>query len=127
MADELSFDILSASLRQDTRDLAVYTDVLSKKLEQAIPSFVEVERQGGLFKKSTAIKRITITLDPWQYRLEVDRGRLSTLRIKMVRGVAIKSEPLTLDAWVDALSQDLLVIAASRQDARQSLERFLLD
>lgn len=125
--DALSFDVLASSLRQDTRDLAVFSEVLAKKLEQAFPGFVRVERQGGLFQKNPAVRRIVVTFDPWQYVLEHQRGRVSTSRAKTVRGVAIKTEPLDLNPWIDALSQELVRIANQESQARESLERFLLE
>lgn len=127
MSDALSFDVLAASLRQDSRDLAMFAEVLAKKLEQAIPNWVRVERQGGLFQKNPAVRRILVTLDPWQYVLENQKGRVSTARVKMVRGVAIKTDPMDLHPWIDAVSEELVRMAAQESSARESLERFLLE
>lgn len=127
MDESLSFDVLAASLRQDTRDLAVFCEVLAKKLEEAVPAFVRIERQGGLFQKNPPVRRLIVTLEPWQYILENQRGRVSTTRVKMVRGVAIKSDPMELNPWIDALSQELVEVASHESQARESLEKFLLD
>lgn len=127
MDDALSFDVLAASLRQDTRDLAMFSEVLAKKLEGAVPSYVRVERQGGLFQKNPQVRRIVVTLDAWQYVLENHRGRVFTSRAKTVRGVAIKTEPMDLNPWIDALSHELVAMASQESSARQSLERFLLE
>lgn len=127
MGDALSFDVLAASLRQDTRDLTVFSEVFAKKLEQAVPSWVHVERQGGLFQKNPQVRRVTVQFDPWHYILEHQKGRVSTSRVKMVRGVAIKTEPLDLHPWIDALSEEMMRMAEQESQARESLERFLLD
>lgn len=127
MDDSLSFDILAASLRQDSRDLSVFSEVLAKKLEGAVPGYCQVERQGGLFQKNPPVRRIIVTLDPWQYILENQRGRVSTVRVKLVRGVAIKTDPMELNPWIDALSQELVQVASHEAQARESLERFLLE
>ncbi|MCL5116315.1 MAG: hypothetical protein M1272_04100 [Firmicutes bacterium] len=127
MGDALSFDVLAASLRQDTRDLAVFSEVLAKKLEQAVPNWVRVERQGGLFQKNPVVRRVVITFEPWQYVLESQRGRVNVTRVKMVRGVAIKTEPMDLHPWINAVSEELMRIASQESAARESLERFLLD
>lgn len=123
----LSFDVLAASLRQDTRDLAVFSEVLAKKLEQAVPAYVRVERQGGLFQKNPPVRRITVNFDPWAYVLENHRGRVAASRVKMVRGVAIKTDPMDLNPWIDAVSEELVQVANQESQARESLERFLLD
>ncbi|MCY0899221.1 MAG: hypothetical protein OWU33_09885 [Firmicutes bacterium] len=126
MDDALSFDVLASSLRQDTRDLAVFSEVLAKKLEQAVPQYVRVERQGGLFQKNPPVRRLIISFDPWQYLLENQKGRVTTARVKTVRGVAIKTEPMALDPWIDALSEELVRVAQQEASSRASLERFLL-
>lgn len=127
MSEELSFDVLAASLRHDTRDAAIFAEVLAKKLEQAVPNYIKVERQGGLFQKNPTVRRILVNFDPWQYLLENQKGRVSTQRVKLVRGVAIKSEPMDVNPWIDALSQELVRMASQESQARESLERFLLD
>ncbi len=127
MDNSLSFDVLAASLRHDTRDLAVFSEVLAKKLEEAVPGFVRVERQGGLFQKNPPVRRLMVTFDAWQYVLENQRGRVNTARVKMVRGVAIKTDPMELNPWIDALSQELVQVASREASARESLERFLLE
>jgi hypothetical protein len=99
---------------------------LAKKLEQAIPQWVQIERQGGLFQRSRAIKRITVTLDPWHYICEWVHGQPRTQRIKVVRGIAIKTESLDLQQWIEGLAQDLISATASQQAAREALERFLI-
>ncbi|NMP24076.1 hypothetical protein HIJ39_17220 [Sulfobacillus sp. DSM 109850] len=127
VAGPLSFDVLAASLRQDSRDLAVFAEVLAKKLEQAVPNFVRIERQGGLFQKNPTVRRIVVTFDPWQYVLEHQKGRVNAMRVKMVRGVAIKTDPMDLNPWIDAVSEELVRVASQESEARESLERFLLD
>ena len=127
MDDGLSFDVLAASLRQDTRDLAVFSEVLAKKLEQAVPSYVQVDRQGGLFQKNPPVRRLTVTFEPWQYILENHRGRVSTARVKLVRGVAIKTDPMDLNPWIDALSEELVKAAGEGAAARPDPQRFPVD
>jgi hypothetical protein len=42
-----------------------------------------------------------------------------------VRGIAIKSEPLDLDAWIAALSRELEAAARESAEGRRALERLL--
>lgn len=107
--------------------MAAFSEILAKKLEEAVPGFVRVERQGGLFQKNPPVRRLMVTFEPWQYVLENQRGRVSTSRVKMVRGVSIKTEPMDLNPWIDAISQELVQVASHEAAARETLERFLLD
>ena len=42
-----------------------------------------------------------------------------------MRGIALKSEELSVEAWIDALSADLLTLAQSSERGRLALERLL--
>ncbi|MCY0865452.1 MAG: hypothetical protein OWQ57_10910 [Sulfobacillus sp.] len=124
--DELSFELLAAGLRQDSHDLGRFSEVLATKLEAALPGQVTVTRQGGLFQKVKPVKTVTVQLEPWQYELSVDQGRPTTRRVKRVRGVAIKTEPLSLAAWIEELAKSLYEVAQKEEAARLALERFLI-
>lgn len=126
MAEDLSFDLLAASLRQDTGDIMTFLEVLAKKLEAAIPMQTTVDRRGGLFSKTKAVHAITVHASDWQYTLTQDHGRIEALRIKMVRGIALKTENGSLAEWIQWVSQELMRLAAESADVRTGLERFLL-
>ncbi|MCL5972741.1 MAG: hypothetical protein M1499_09305 [Firmicutes bacterium] len=126
MADDLSFDILAASLRQDTSDILTFLEVLAKKLEAAIPLQTTVDRRGGLFSKTKSVHAIRIQAGEWLYILTQDHGRIDAQRVKMVRGIALKTESGSLSQWIEWVSQELLKLASESSDVRTGLERFLL-
>ncbi len=126
MADDLSFDILAASLRQDGGDILAFLEILAKKLEGAIPNQTVVERRGSLFSKSKPVSAIHVMLGDMKYSLLQNRGRLEAQRIKVVRDIALKTETIPVDQWVEKLSQELLVLASESTAIREGLERFLL-
>lgn len=126
MADDLSFDILAASLRQDGGDILAFLEILAKKLEGAIPSQTIVERRGGLFAKTKPVSAIHVVLGDVKYSLLQNRGRLEAQKIKVVRDIALKTEIIPLDQWIERLSQELLVLASESTAIREGLERFLL-
>lgn len=126
MAEELTFDLLAASLRKDSHDLLMFAEVLAKKLEAALPQNVTVKRQGTLFSKQKSVRELTVTFDNFEYRMEVSRGRIMSYRQKRVRGIAIKTEEMGLESWINEIANELLKLAGSREDAREAVERFLL-
>lgn len=126
MTEDLSFEVLAATLRQDSHDLNTFVEVLAKRLEASLPANVTVNRQGGLFAKYRPVKSLSITFGDMTYLLERQRGGLELRRSKVVRGIALKTEPMTLDQWIAAVSRELADWAAQHQSAREALERFLL-
>jgi hypothetical protein len=117
------FDQLAASLRADARDADAFFDVLVVKLQGAFPDQVEIKR-GGLLGRG-APRAVSVTLGEHRYEAERANKAISCRRRMFVRGIALKSEDLNMDAWIDALSADLVEQAGSSARARDALERLL--
>jgi hypothetical protein len=120
----LDFELLAASLRADTSDMRIWIEVLATKLERALPGRVQVHR-GGLFGKR-AVQQLEIELGAWRLSLRVEHQYPVAERIHIVRGIALKTEQLPVDAWIICLSQALSELAATsarEQAAIQSLLR----
>ena len=126
MAEAPDLDLLAASLRADTNDTAVFLQALAAKLEDALPGQVEVERKGRLFGGPKRVRRIQVRIGDAHYEVE-GNGAVSARRRSVVRGIALKSEDLGLEAWIDALSGDLHALAQRSEQGRLALERLLTD
>jgi hypothetical protein len=124
VADAPDLDLLAASLRADASDTAAFLEALAARLEGALPGQVEVQRKGGLFG-GKRVRRIDVRLGDSHYELEGDHGALTARRRSVVRGIALKSAELGVDAWIDALSSDLLALAQRSDQGRRALERLL--
>ena len=118
-------DLLAASLRADAGDVDAFVEAFAVKLEAALPGQVEAERRGGLLGGRKRTRRIEVTLGDQRYELEVERGRVTCRRRSVVRGIALKTQELDLDAWIAALSQDLVEEADRSERGRQALARLL--
>lgn len=126
-ADGLGFEMLAASLRADETDAHAFLGALAVKLEGALPAQTQVQRaRDGLFKNTTHIERITVDLSGFRYLLTAGKhGGLEAARSKIVGGVAIKNESMGVDAWIEALAQDLAAYAQGSASARAALERLV--
>jgi hypothetical protein len=126
MAGDADFELLAASLRADTRDLAVFLEALASKLEGALPQRTRVSRRSlGLLTRRKKVGRIEVELGEERYVLVDDGGALEARRAKVVRGVVLKSEPLGLEDWVESLAQAIAVEARVSEHGRVALERLL--
>jgi hypothetical protein len=124
VADAPDLDLLAASLRADATDTAAFLEALATRLDGALPGQVEVQRKGGLFG-GKRVRRIAVRLGDSHYEIEGDAGPPTTRRRTVVRGIALKSEELPVDAWIEALSADLLALAQTSERGRAALERLL--
>ena len=126
MADDApDLDLLAASLRADASDTAAFLEALAARLEGALPGQVEVERKGRLFGGPKRARRIAVRLGDAHFEIESDDGLLAARRRSVVRGIALKTEELGVDAWIAALSAELLDLARTSERGRVALERLL--
>ena len=120
-----TFDLVAASLRADAADITSFVEVLATKLVESFPGHVRVERGGGLLRGGKPVRRIAVELSDDRFVLEHDNGATACLRSRVVRGIALKSDRLELDAWIDLLSRSLVAQAEASEQGRGALERLL--
>ena len=122
----MEFELLAASLRADASDAVAFLEALATKLSGALPQRTQVERAGGLFSRAHHVRRIAVRLGEWEYALVAEPGgALEASRTHAVRGITLKSEPLSLDQWIDALSTDLTELARTSLQDQTALRRLL--
>ena len=131
MSDEISqpmqTELFAASLRADKNDLKTFLDALAIKLEGSLPDHTKVTRDGNFFSRERSVKEIVVSLGEYRYRIGREKqGLLIAVREHMVRGIVLKTEQITMDQWIDELSEALAKIASHSAHSRAALERFLL-
>ena len=99
---------------------------LAAKLEDALPEATRVQRRSrGLLRRKGPVVGLDVSVGEDTYALRLDGGAVLARRTKTVRGIAIKSEQLPLDGWLDALTADLAAEAERSEAGRLALERLL--
>ena len=117
------FELLAASLRADAAESGTFVEVLARKLDAAFPDRVRIERGGRLAGKR--VRRIELDLGGERYAITVDGPQLRGSRARVVRGIVLKNDELSLDAWITELSRGLAGAAEESERGRQALERLL--
>ena len=93
--------------------------------EKVLPGETEVDRRGWVFSVRT-VHRVRIHLGDECYTLEdPGRGPLRATRTRVVRGIALKTEPVEVEEWLSALGQALEERVRTDAGARAALSRFL--
>jgi hypothetical protein len=128
MPDALDFDTLAASLRASSDDLGGLLEVLAYKFELTLPGRVRVRRRPvRLFAKQKRVESLELSLGDTLYRLErLPQARIAATKRHVVRGVALSTEELDVDAWLRELVHDLGEVARTSETERAALERELL-
>lgn len=131
MSDEIGqpmwTELYAASLRADKSDLKTFLDVLAVKLKGSLPDHTKVTRQGGIFSRERPVKEIAVSLGEYQYRIGREkRGFLIAVRGHMVQGIILKTEQISVEQWIDELSEALAQLASHSAQSRAALQRFLI-
>lgn len=113
---------LAKEYAADQRNLL---ELLALMLESSLPGEAEIERKGGLFSKKT-VHRIRVQVGDDRYTLEdPGRGPLQASKTRVVRGIALKTEPISVEEWINALSAEMETKAKSHAEARAALAKFV--
>src|SRR5947209_6467102 len=123
--DWVKFGVAAALTKQYSADQREFLERLAQMLENALADATEITRRGGLFSKKT-VQSVTVTFGENRYTLE-DRGRgpLHAVRTHVVRGIALKSEEIPVQEWLEELSLLLEQQARTSQAAREALARLV--
>ena len=125
-AAPVPFDLLAASLRADLGDLTSFVEVLAAKLEDAVPGAVRVQRTRQGFRGGKLVRTIVFDAGGEHLELRRDGSGVQAKRGRVSGGIVIKSEPLEIDQWIDALTEALTIEAGRNEKTRLALERLLL-
>ena len=114
---------LAKSYGEDERD---FLESAALMLERALPGATRIERGGAFWAKVRPVKSLKITLGEHEFTVQAQHNApLQTAIVRSVRGIALKTESVSMAVWIERLSAALGERAAQSQAARQALEAWL--
>jgi hypothetical protein len=119
------FEQLAAGLRADSRDLSTFLEVMADKFTGALPGRVKVEYQGGMLRRNKQVRRVLVQLGEDRFEVAREQGAVAARRVRVVRGIALKTEEMAVDSWLAELSRALVREGQSTSEGRIALERLL--
>ncbi|HLH82830.1 MAG TPA: hypothetical protein VKV38_06170 [Trebonia sp.] len=128
--DPLSLEMVTAALRVDSADVAIYARVLSKALSEALPpEYVTVERTRSVSDRVRGrpgeISKVAVRLGDQVLTLEVKNGRPVAEICREVRGVVLSRQSVPVQQWASALASALVAHAENNAQAAQALRRLV--
>ncbi len=130
--DDLSLEMITAALRADSADIAVYARVLTESLGDALPpDCVTVDRARRTMSdrrngRPGQVEKITVRLGELVLTLAVQPGRQPAAEIcREVRGIVLSRQPATLQEWVDQLARGLAAHAQQNAHAAEVLRKLV--
>jgi hypothetical protein len=115
---------IAAGLTRDYGgDREIFLSLLVEALQPALGDRLRVQR-AGWFRRDGPIRRLDLDLDAQRFALDVGKGgSLSATRQRVVRGIALKTEDLSVEAWLQAVAAALADYARTHQEALDALKR----
>jgi hypothetical protein len=118
-----SLGVAGALLSRYQQDQQALLDQLATFLESTLPRQTSVRRTFGVLGPRRATG-LSLEIGGMRYEL-VDAKGLQANRTRVVRGVAVRSEPLPVEEWLTELSGALTAELERTGNGRAALERLL--
>ena len=120
----LAESIAAGLTRNYAGDREIFLSLLVEALEPAVGERLRVQRSGGWFRRDGPIRRLDLDMDAQRFALDVGKGgALAATRQRVVRGIALKTEEMSVEAWLQAVAAVLADYARTHQEALEALKR----
>ena len=128
--DALSLDMVTAALRADSTDVAIYARVLTQSLGEALPpDYVTVDRERTMSDRMKGrpgeISKIVVRLGELQLTLGVRNGQPAAEVCRAVRGVVLSRQTVPIQEWAATLASALVAYAEQNAQAAQALRKLV--
>ena len=119
-------EMAASALQSNSVDVPMMLRLLVNEVGDVLGKRLVVERAGGLFRKSDAVKSVEVTVGDDTLRAEVDGGTVRCSVGHSSGGIRIRSAQVDMDEWLRRLLQALQAEAAHSERARQALENIVI-
>jgi hypothetical protein len=118
---------MAARLLQDyAGDRQMFLQLLALALQDALGERLKVKRGGGWLARSRPVESIEVELDDDRYALAVGRGgKLAATRTRVVRGIDLRTDEMSVENWLTALSEALFRYGQQHAESLEALRRRL--
>jgi hypothetical protein len=129
--DAPSLEMVTAALRMDSVDVAIYARVLTQSLSEALPpDYVTVERERSMSDRMRGrpgeISKLVVKIGDQVMTLAVKNGQPVAEVCRQVRGVVLSRDTVPLQQWADSLANALVAHAETNAQAAEALRRMVM-
>jgi hypothetical protein len=130
--DALSLEMVTAALRMDNADAAIYAGVLTNSLAEALPpGYVTVERERSVSDRMRGrpgeVSKVEVRVGDQVLTLAVKKNGQPVAEIcREVRGVVLSRQAVPLQQWAATLASSLMSHAESNAAAAEALRKLVI-
>jgi hypothetical protein len=128
--ESLSLEMVTAALRADSSDIAIYARVLTESLGESLPpGCVTVERSRSMSDRMQnrpgTVTRIAVRLGEKTMTLGTQRGAPVAEICHEVRGIVLSRNVVPIAEWAAELARGLVAHAEQNAEAATALRRLV--
>lgn len=128
--DSLSLEMVTAALRADSADIAIYAQVLTESLGDSLPpGCVNIERSRTMAdrvqNRPGTVTRISVRLGEKTMTLGVQRGAPVAEVCHEVRGIVLSRTVVPIAEWTAELARELVANAEQSAAAASALRKLV--
>ena len=125
-----SLDMVTAALRADSSDIAIYANVLTESLGESLPpDTVQVDRDRSVSDRMKGrpgrVSKITVRLGDQVLTLGLTGGAPVAEVCREVRGVVLSRQPVSVGQWAAELAKALVSYAEQNAATAEALRRLV--
>jgi hypothetical protein len=125
-----SLDMVTAALRADSSDIAIYARVLTESLGDALPpNCVDIGRERSMSDRmkgrAGAVSKITVRLGDQVLTLRLTGGAPVAEICREVRGVVLSRTPVSVGQWAAELAKALVSHAEQNAETAEALRKLV--
>jgi len=124
--DAFDLSMAVSTLAANSTDLRIMLKALVGQLAEVLGDRLTIEKAGGRFRKSDEIKAVRITLGNDTLAADVDGGSVRCSIGHASGGIRIRSEQVSMEAWLTKLLTILRDEAAHSDQTRLALEHIVI-
>ena len=129
-ADSPSLDMVTAALRADSSDIAIYARVLTESLGDSLPpDCIMVDRDRSVSDRMKGrpgtVTKITVRLGERVMTLGLARGAPAAEICREVRGVVLSRQPVPIGQWAAELAKALVKHGEQNAATAEALRRLV--
>jgi len=124
--DGFNLELAVSALASNATDVRIMLKMLVSELASALSGRLQVERPGGLLRRSEEIRAVQVVLGDDVLRAEVDGGSVRCTIGHSSGGIRIRSEQVDMGTWLKRLLGALQAEAARSETTRMALENIMI-
>ena len=124
--DAFDLDLAVSALGADGADVQLMMRLLVEKLAGALGDRLQVERSGGLLRRSNALSRVQVRIGNSELEARLSGGSAEFNIGQISGGIRIRTERTDATTWIRTLLGLLQSEADHSANARQALEAIVI-